>query len=106
MKPALLAVFLLFGAYSLYAMYEVGYFGLWAVGFASAGWAGLQVLLDLVVACLLISFWMVNDAHAHGRNPWPYVLITLLAGSFGPLLYLLLAGQRDPAIAREVVQRA
>ena len=52
------------------------------------------MLLDLVIACLLISSWMVIDARANGRNPWPYVAITLAAGSFGPLLYLLLAGSR------------
>jgi hypothetical protein len=103
MKPVLIAITLLFGAYSVYAMSEVGYFGIIA---AVASPGGLQVAFDLVIACLLISFWMVSDARAHGRNPWPYVLITLLAGSFGPLLYLLLAGQRDSAIAREVVQRA
>ena len=47
----------------------------------------------------------VEAAPARG-NRRVLELITLLAGSFGPLLYLLLAGQRDSAIAREVVQRA
>jgi len=102
MKPVLMAVFLLFGAYSLYTMYEVGYHGIWMAGIANVG--SLQVLLDLVIACVLISSWMVIDARAHGRNPWPYLLITLVAGSFGPLLYLLLAGER--AGARAMVQSA
>ena len=91
MKPILTVVALAFGAYTLYAIAEVGYFGIWAAGFSSAG--ALQVLLDLVITCLLISSWMVVDARATGRNPWPYVLITLAAGSFGPLLYLLLSGR-------------
>jgi len=104
MKPFLIAIFLLFGAYSFYAMYEVGYFGIFTAVAASPG--SLQVAFDLVIACLLISFWMVSDARVHGRNPWPYVLITLFAGSFGPLLYLLLAGERAPANAREVAQHA
>ncbi|TMA26156.1 MAG: DUF2834 domain-containing protein [Deltaproteobacteria bacterium] len=103
MKPVLIAIFVLFGAYTLYAIEEVGYFGIIA-GVANAG--GLQVALDLVIACLLISWWMVVDARANGRNPWPYLLITLVGGSFGPLLYLLLSGQRDRAIAREAAQRA
>ena len=93
MKPVLILVALVFGAYTLYAIAQVGYFGIWAAGFSSSG--ALQVLLDLVIACLLISSWMVNDARATGRNPWPYVLITLAAGSFGPLFYLLLAGRNS-----------
>ncbi len=104
MKPVLLAILLPFGAYSLYVIYEVGYVGIFAAVAASPG--SLQVAFDLVIACLLISWWMVIDARASGRNPWPYVLITLAAGSFGPLLYLLLAGQRDSAAAREVAQSA
>jgi hypothetical protein len=97
MKPVLIAILVLFAAYTLYAMSEVGYLGIWAAGFAGAG--SLQVLLDLVIACLLISSWMVIDARATGRNPWPYVVITVAAGSFGPLLYLLLAPQRVHAAA-------
>jgi hypothetical protein len=104
MKPVLIAIFLLFGGYSFYAMYEVGYFGIWAAGFAGVG--SFQVLLDLVIACLLISSWMVIDARTSGRNPWPYVAITLAAGSVGPLLYLLLAGERAPTDVRSAVQRA
>jgi Protein of unknown function DUF2834 len=89
MKPVLTLALLAFGAYSTYAMFEVGYFGIWAAGFTSVG--SLQVLLDLVIACLLISSWMVLDARRTGRNPWLYVGITLVAGSIGPLLYLVLA---------------
>ena len=33
---------------------------------------------------------MVGDAKQRGVNPWPFVLVTLVAGSFGPLSYLLL----------------
>jgi Protein of unknown function DUF2834 len=104
MKAILLAIFVLFDAYTFYAIYQVGYLGIIEGGFANPG--SLQVLLDLVIACSLIAWWMVSDARATGRNPWPYLVITVFAGSLGPLLYLLLAGQRDAAIAREAVQRA
>lgn len=83
----LIAITAAFSAYSAYAMLKVGYFGIWSAAFGSIGAA--QVLFDLVIACLLISSWMVIDARRSGRNPWPYVLITLAAGSFGPLFYLL-----------------
>lgn len=104
MKPVLIAILLAFGAYTLYAMSEVGLSGIYMAGLANAG--SLQVLLDLVIVCFLFSCWMVIDARATGRNPWPYVAITLVAGSFGPLLYLLLASDRVPADVRGAVQRA
>ncbi len=76
-----------FAALSGYAMYQVGYFGIWQAGFSS--WGAMQILADLVIASLLVCIWMVKDARAHGQSPWLYVAITLAAGSFGPLLYLL-----------------
>ena len=76
-----------FGAYSLYVMWDFGYLGIWRAGFANA--AALQILLDLVITCLLISGWMIGDARARGLKAWPFVGITIAAGSFGPLLYLL-----------------
>lgn len=45
--------------------------------------------MDLVIALGLVLVWLVQDARAQGRNPWPWVAITLATGSFGPLLYLL-----------------
>lgn len=90
------ALFATFGAYSGWVMLQVGYLGIWQAGLANP--AALQVLLDLVILGLLASLWIVRDARASGRNPWPYVALTAGAGSFGPLLYLLLAGPaREPA---------
>jgi len=40
--------------------------------------------------------WMVADAKKHGLNPWPFVLVTVTAGSFGPLLYLVWRLSRKP----------
>jgi hypothetical protein len=82
-----LAVLLAFGAYSLYVMWQVGYVGIWQAGLANL--AALQVLLDLVIVCALASIWMLVDGRSRGLTAWPFVLITLAAGSFGPLLYLL-----------------
>ena len=47
---------------------------------------------DLVVSSVLIVIWMVSDARARGLNAWPFVVVTLLAGSFGVLFYLLRRG--------------
>jgi Terpene cyclase DEP1 len=51
--------------------------------------AGLQVLVDLMIALALFLAWMWRDARRLNRNPWPWLALTLAAGSFGPLLYLI-----------------
>lgn len=76
-----------FALFSTWVMWDVGYLGIWQAGFTSA--ASLQILLDLVIACLLIMVWMYGDARARGVNPWPWIVATLLAGSLAPLAYLL-----------------
>ena len=92
----LFVVITAFGALSTLALVEHGYWGIIAYHLpSSAGW---QVGADLVIACSLAIIWMIRDARRSGRNPWPYVLITLPFGSFGPLLYLLV-GQLLPASA-------
>ena len=92
----LIAVLAAFGIFSSYAMLQVGYFGIWQAGFQSVG--ALQILCDLVISCLLVSSWMVGDARRTGRKAWPYVLLTLAAGSFGPLLYLLVRQMRGKSV--------
>jgi len=82
-----LLILFAFGAYSAYVMWHHGYLGIWQAGFGSL--ATLQILLDLVITCLLITIWMIGDARAKGLNAWPFVAITIAAGSFGPLLYLV-----------------
>jgi hypothetical protein len=89
MKALLALVSVAFGAYSLHVIAQLGYLGLWQAALAtSAGW---QVMADLLIASALLLGYLWRDARASGRRFWPYVLLTLAAGSFGPLLYLLLA---------------
>ncbi len=78
---------------SVLAMMEGGYMGIWYYQLAS--YAGWQVLLDLVVALMLLFTWLIPDAKANGRNPWPWFALTLAAGSFGPLLYLIFGQSGD-----------
>ncbi len=90
-KPSVLLLILIpFSLVSAYAMWEVGYVGIFMSSFAN--WGTAQVLCDLVVTSVLAMIWMVNDARGRGLNAWPFVIVTLLAGSFGPLLYLLRRG--------------
>lgn len=89
MKPALALVFAAFGAYSLYVVDQIGLLGLWQALLSNL--AGRQALLDLAIASALLLGFLWRDARRTGRRFWPYVLLTLATGSFGPLLYLLLA---------------
>lgn len=98
MRTALILVLAAFGAFTLAAMWQVGYLGIWQAGLAN--WGAAQVLADLVVMSLVVLFLLHRDARSRGRTLWPYALITLAAGSFGPLLYLLLAPGGQPRDAR------
>ena len=91
----LVAVVIAFGALTAMALLDVGFFGILEPHFQS--WGGAQVFVDLVIVCLLACIWMVNDAPSRGLNAWPFVLITLVAGSFGPLAYLLFREWRSQA---------
>jgi hypothetical protein len=88
MQRSLIAIVLiLFGALSAVAVWQHGYLGIFVSELQST--AGMQVLADLVIALSLFLVWMWRDAKAIGRNPWPWLVVTLAIGSFGPLLYLL-----------------
>ena len=93
-KIVLIVIFAAFGVYSTWVMMDIGYLGIFEAGMSS--WGSLQVFIDLVIALLLICGWMIMDAREKGRQVAPFILLTLLAGSFGPLLYLILA--KRPAV--------
>lgn len=91
---ALLAVLVSFGALSGVALLDAGYLGIILPHFQS--WGAAQVFTDLVIAAGLACVWMVADARERGRRAWPFVALTLVAGSFGPLLYLVTRELRSP----------
>lgn len=88
MRAVLFLVLAGFGAFSLYAMWQVGYLGIWQAGMAGVG--AWQVLLDLVIMSFIALGFIWRDARRSGRAVWPFAVLTVAAGSFGPLLYLLL----------------
>lgn len=91
---ALATVIVAFGVLTALALLDVGFLGIIAPHFRS--WGGAQVFADLVIVCVLSCIWMLSDAGKHGLPAWPFVVITLLAGSFGPLLYLAAREMRRP----------
>ena len=87
LRSLIVIVLIAFGALTVAALLQHGYWGIIAPHFRTFG-AG-QVLADLVIALTLVMVWMWNDAKSQGRAPWPWILATLALGSFGPLVYLL-----------------
>jgi hypothetical protein len=88
MQRALIVIVLTpFAALTGAALWYHGYWGIIEPQLLSFGAA--QVLADLVIALSLVMVWVWRDARAQGRNPWPWILATLVLGSFGPLGYLL-----------------
>ncbi len=86
-KPLLIFALTALGAITGAALWEGGVAGIFAAAVHSYG--AMQIFADLVIALTLVMVWMWRDAKTTGRNVWPWIALTLAAGSFGPLLYLL-----------------
>lgn len=92
MRPLLLT---LTGAFAVFTVAIVAHTGL--LSFyrqlleSPAAW---QTLADIGIALGLVLWWMWRDARRSGRAFRLWVPVTLVLGSFGPLLYLL---RRPPA---------
>ena len=76
-----------FAALTAYALHVHGVGGLLAA--ATANVATIAATVDLVIALSLVSLWMWQDARDRGVSAMPYLLLTLVFGSVGPLLYLI-----------------
>ena len=77
----------LFGVLSAWVVARVGLLALFLDNLNHP--AGQQVFADLVIALCLVMAWMWTDARKTGRKAWPWLVATLLLGSFGPLVYLI-----------------
>lgn len=95
MRTLLIAITATFTAFTAWTLSRTGYVGFWRQ--LLDGPAGWQVLVDLTIALVLVMNWMARDARRNGRRFVPYLLLTLGAGSIGPLLYLLLDPRRRGA---------
>jgi hypothetical protein len=76
-----------FLAFSLWVVAAYGMTGLFDV-LGREPWA-VQLLLDLAITSAFSAHWMIRDARASGRNPWPFVLATLPVGSIAVLVYIV-----------------
>ena len=94
MRPLLLLITAVFAAITASVVARTGLAGFYQQLLDSpAAW---QTLADITIALGLVLAWMWQDARRNGRRFWPWVPVTLLAGSFGPLLYMSLAQRSSP----------
>lgn len=101
LTPRLVVLLVILGAFSAWStaiVLEEGYFGFLTLA-AEEPW-GRQVLLDLVLALVIAWGGLRRDAARQGIAAWPYLLLTAVLGSIGPLAYLVhrewkQAGARD-----------
>ena len=90
LKLTSILILIPFLALTAYAVWDVGLIGIPEYHIhSSAGW---QVFIDLVIACVLLMFFLVRDARSKGINPWPWVVATLFTGSISPLIYFSIYG--------------
>ena len=90
MKLRLFSVIAVFAAFTIYTAIVVmnhGYTGFLELAL-TGGW-GAQVFIDLCIALILFTVWMVPDAREQGIPAWPYFLAILTTGSVGALAYLV-----------------
>lgn len=84
---SLIAVFAVFTLYTAEVVFAQGYTGFLELAVADA-WGG-QMFLDLGIALVLFTFWMVPDSRERGITVWPYFVAILTTGSIGALAYLI-----------------
>jgi hypothetical protein len=88
MRIVLLIVTFVFTVFTLGVVAHTGLIGFFEQLLSTpAGW---QTLADVAISLSLVLAWMWTDAKRHGRAWWPWAALTLVLGSIGPLLYLLL----------------
>jgi hypothetical protein len=85
-------VLLAFADLNAYVVWHYGYSGFLELATANA--ATIAVLVDLTIALSFISIWMWRDARRRGITVVPYLAVTALLGSIGPLLYVLINGRK------------
>lgn len=85
-------VLLPFLAYSLWVAATHGSFGYLDLA-AREPWA-MQMLLDLAITSAFSIHWMIKDARVSGRNPWPFVVLTVATGSLAALVYIVTGRRR------------
>ena len=86
-KLFLVTGLILFSLLTVAAVIQYGFIGIFSEAFQN--FATIQIFVDLLIALIFVLIWMWFDAKKNNRPFWPWALVTLAVGSFGPLFYLL-----------------
>jgi len=80
-----------FVALTAYAVFAEGYFAFVpaSLAFATGSVWGAQVIIDFLLALGVCLGFVIADARRRGQSAWPFVALTLVLGSIGPLAYLI-----------------
>ena len=98
-KIGLFVVLVDFLSLTAYAFVDMGAMGILEA--VTANTTTILLSVDVGIALVMISVWMWRDARARGKSALPYLVVTGLTGSAGPLLYLLM---RDVGVEEKVVE--
>ena len=91
MRPFLAPLMLIpFVIFSGWVLADVGYMGFWRSVLDDP--SGVQITLDLFLANGMLLAMMYGDAQKREVTFWPWIALTLLAGSIGPLFYFTYTG--------------
>ncbi len=94
----LATVLVAFTVFSAYVTVQKGYFG-----FLTLAWNepwGMQILLDLTIALVLLTGPLLEKGRKAGVSAWPWIVGILPLGSISALAFLVrveLAAKRAPA---------
>ena len=89
-KALLIFVLVVFGALTGYTLLHYGGLFAW-LAFYTRDPASWQLFADLVITMCLLLVFIYRDAQATRRRFWPWAVVCLTVGSFGPLLYFITA---------------
>ena len=90
MRPLLLLLLIPFSIYSAWVAWTFGYTSVFTVGFREH--PTTQALLDLFISVGLLMLIMIADSIKNNRSiskMAPFIVLTLLLGAIGPLIYFL-----------------
>jgi uncharacterized membrane protein len=90
MRPLLIILLVPFSVYTAWVAWEFGYTSVFTVGLREH--PTTQALIDLFISVGMLMLLMIADSKRNKRSKRkiaPFIILTLLLGAIGPLIYFL-----------------